>query len=274
MLRDLLSAAGGFELVAAVEADPEWIAHVHEPAYVQSFINGTMEAAAVRRLGFPWSEGLVHRTLASVGGTLAATQEALDSGWGGALAGGTHHAFPGYGSGFCVFNDFAVAIGWLRRRGLLTRAAILDLDVHQGDGTAAFFEQDPDVFTLSLHGANNFPFRKQKSTIDVAFEDGTGDDEWLAALAAVLPRVAAFRPDIIFYQSGVDGLREDKLGRLALTLGGLKQRDQLVFETIRGIGVPGVLTLGGGYAEPIECTVEAHAQTFLIAAAGYKGSQC
>ena len=265
MLRDLLSAAGGFEFIAAAEADPQLIESVHDPGYVKAFLDGTLEAAAMRRLGFPWSAGLVHRTLASVGGTLAATQEALDSGWGGALAGGTHHAFPGYGSGFCVFNDFAVAIGWLRRRGLLNRAAIIDLDVHQGDGTAAFFEQDPDVLTLSLHGANNFPFRKQRSTMDVAFEDGTGDDEWLAGLAAVLPSVAEFRPEIIFYQSGVDGLREDKLGRLALTLGGLQQRDQLVFKTIQDIGVPVVITLGGGYSEPIECTVAAHAQTFRLA---------
>ncbi len=268
MLRDLLSASGGFEFVAAAEADPQLIALVHDPGYVEAFLNGTLEAAAVRRLGFPWSAGLVHRTLASVGGTLAATEEALDTGWGGVLAGGTHHAFPGYGSGFCVFNDFAVAIGWLRRRGLATRAAVIDLDVHQGDGTAAFFEQDPDVLTLSLHGANNFPFRKQRSTIDVTFADGTGDDEWLTALRTALPQVIAFAPEIIFYQSGVDGLREDKLGRLALTLAGLKQRDQLVFETIRRMGVPVVVTLGGGYSEPIECTVEAHAQTFLIAAAG------
>ena len=268
MLRDLLSASGGFEFVAAAEADPQLIALAHDPGYVEAFLNGTLEAAAVRRLGFPWSAGLVHRTLASVGGTLAATEEALDAGWGGALAGGTHHAFPGYGSGFCVFNDFAVAIGWLRRRELATRAAVIDLDVHQGDGTAAFFEQDSDVLTLSLHGANNFPFRKQRSTIDVTFADGTGDDEWLTALRAALPQVIAFSPEIVFYQSGVDGLREDKLGRLALTLAGLKQRDQLVFETIQRMGVPVVVTLGGGYSEPIECTVEAHAQTFLIAAAG------
>jgi acetoin utilization deacetylase AcuC-like enzyme len=260
MLRDLLSSAGVFEFVEAPQADPQTIALAHDPAYVQAFLEGTLDDAAVRRLGFPWSEGLVRRTLGSVGGTLAATREALDTGWGGTLAGGTHHAFPDYGAGFCVFNDFAVAI-----RSLHLRAAILDLDVHQGDGTAAFFEHDPDVFTLSLHGAYNFPFRKQRSSLDVTFDDGTGDGPYLDALSAALPQVEGFGPRIVFYQSGVDGLREDTLGRLHLSLAGLKQRDQLVFETIRRMGVPAVVTLGGGYADPIERTVEAHAQTFLFA---------
>ena len=263
MLRDLLSAEGEgtFEFVAAPAADPADIALVHEPAYVEAFMNGTLDAAAVRRIGFPWSEGLVRRTLASVGGTLAATREALDTGWGGTLAGGTHHAFPDAGAGFCVFNDFAVAIAMA---GL--RAAVIDLDVHQGDGTAVFFADDPDVFTLSLHGAHNFPFRKQRSTLDVAFEDDTEDAEYLDGLAAALPRVVEFAPAIVFYQAGVDSLREDTLGRLKLTPGGLAQRDRIVFETIRSMGVPAVVTLGGGYADPIERTAEAHARTFVAAA--------
>jgi acetoin utilization deacetylase AcuC-like enzyme len=260
MLRDLLS--GAFDFEPAPEASVAEIARVHDPAYVQAFVEGTLDAAAVRRIGFPWSEGLVRRTLASVGGTLAATQEALATGWGGTLAGGTHHAFPGYGSGFCVFNDFAVAIA---SAGL--RAAVVDLDVHQGDGTAAFFEHDPDVFTLSMHGAHNFPFRKQQSKLDVTFQDGTGDAEYLAALEEALPRIVEFGPCIVFYQSGVDGLREDTLGRLSLTLAGLRQRDLLVFETVRRLSVPLVVTLGGGYADPIERTVEAHAQTFVAASA-------
>ena len=262
LVRDLLTAH--FDCVPAPEAAPSLIEAVHDPAYVRAFLHGTLDAAAVRRIGFPWSQGLVHRTLASVGGTLAATQEALDTGWGGTLAGGTHHAFPGYGSGYCVFNDFAVSLAWLRAGQGPRRAAIVDLDVHQGDGTAAFFEHDPDVFTLSFHGAHNFPFHKQRSTLDVTFPDGAEDGPYLDALAAALPRVSVFGPDIVFYQSGVDGLREDRLGRLALTLAGLKQRDQLVFETVRRLGVPLVVTQGGGYAEPIERTAEAHAQTFLL----------
>jgi len=263
MLRDLLSerADGIFEFAEAPMADPAVIARAHDPGYVEGFLAGTLDAAAVRRIGFPWSQGLVRRTLASVGGTLAAAREALATGWSGTLAGGTHHAFRDYGSGFCVFNDFAVAITDLR-----VRSAVIDLDVHQGDGTAAFFEDDPEVFTLSFHGANNFPFRKQQSKLDATFADGTGDDEYLEALARALPRVAEFAPRIVFYQSGVDGLAEDGLGRLKLTPGGLQQRDQLVFETIRRIGVPAVVTLGGGYADPIERTVEAHAATLLAAA--------
>ena len=259
MLRDKL--AGAFDFVEAPLATPESISSVNDPGYVEAFLRGSLDAAAVRRIGFPWSQGLVRRTLASVGGTLAAAQEALDSGWGGTLAGGTHHAFPDYGAGFCVFNDFAVAIASLR-----LRSAVIDLDVHQGDGTAAFFERDPEVFTLSLHGAGNFPFRKQRSTLDIALVDGAGDEAYLEALEAALPRVAAFVPRVVFYQSGVDGLAEDALGRLNLTVAGLKQRDELVFDTIRRLGVPVVVTLGGGYANPIERTVDAHAQTFTTAA--------
>jgi acetoin utilization deacetylase AcuC-like enzyme len=159
-----------------------------------------------------------------------------------------------------VFNDLAVAILALRRDGLAARAAVIDLDVHQGDGTAAIFEHDPAVLTLSLHGANNFPFRKRRSRIDIALPDRTADAEYLHHLQQVLPEVIAFRPDVIFYQSGVDSLAGDRLGRLALTVDGLKQRDQMVLETSRGI--PLVVTLGGGYADPIERTAEAHANTF------------
>lgn len=259
MLRDSLSDV--FEFEPAPPADAAAIERVHDPAYVRAFLNGTLDTAAVRRIGFPWSEGLVNRTLASVGGTLAATREALASGWGGTLAGGTHHAFPRYGSGYCVFNDFAIAIADVR-----LRAAIIDLDVHQGDGTAAFFEKNPEVFTLSLHGANNFPFHKQTSKLDVVFPDGTGDSPYLETLNSVLPHVESFAPEIVFYQSGVDTLAEDTLGRLDLSLAGLAERDRLVFATVHRLGVPLVITLGGGYANPIERTVEAHAQTFVAAA--------
>jgi acetoin utilization deacetylase AcuC-like enzyme len=215
----------------------------------------------MRRIGFPWSEALVRRTLASVGGTLAATRDALSTGFGGNLAGGTHHAFRGEGSGFCVFNDLAIAI---RANGV--RAAVIDLDVHQGDGTAAIFEGASDVLTVSVHGENNFPFRKQRSAIDIGLPDGTGDEAYLEQVRAVLARVTEFRPEIVFFQSGVDGLAGDRLGRLSLTHEGLRERDRLVFEFVRGRGIPVVVTLGGGYAQPIERTVVAHANTFRVAA--------
>lgn len=266
MVRDLLAGDGGFDFACAPCADEETVALAHDAGYVRRFVEGTLDRSAMRRIGFPWSEGLVRRTLASVGGTLGATADALATGWGGNLAGGTHHAFRGEGSGFCVFNDIAVAIYWLRARGILRRAAVIDLDVHQGDGTAQLFEGDGDVLTLSLHGRNNFPFRKQRSVIDVDLADGTGDEEYLAALADVLPKVLEFQPEIVFYQSGVDGLASDRLGRLALSAAGLLARDRAVMESVKGEGLPFVVTLGGGYSEPIERTAEAHAGTYREAA--------
>jgi acetoin utilization deacetylase AcuC-like enzyme len=265
MLRDLLTADGCFRFEAAPLAEPGIIELAHDAAYVRDFLNGALSDAAVRRIGFPWSEALVKRTLASVGGTLGATCDAFDSGWGGNLAGGTHHAFRAEGSGFCVFNDIAVAIHWLRAKGRIERAAVIDLDVHQGDGTAQIFEADANVFTLSLHAKSNFPFRKQRSRVDIELEDRTSDQEYLSALDGVLPRVLAFEPDIVFYQSGVDALASDALGRLALTPVGLKERDRSVMEAVRAHCVPIVITLGGGYSRPIELTAEAHANTFRTA---------
>jgi len=265
MLRDLLAEDGCFRFEAAPFADRAVIELAHDAAYVRDFLNGALAQAAIRRIGFPWSESLVKRTLASVGGTLGATCDAFDTGWGGNLAGGTHHAFRAEGSGFCVFNDIAVAIKWLRAKGRIQRAAVIDLDVHQGDGTAQIFEADANVFTLSLHAKSNFPFRKQRGTIDIEFEDDTRDQEYLTALDAVLPGVFSFEPDIAFYQSGVDPLASDTLGRLALTQAGLKERDRRVMEAARAHGVPIVITLGGGYSRPIELTAEAHANTFRTA---------
>jgi acetoin utilization deacetylase AcuC-like enzyme len=261
LLRELLTADGVYQLEPAPFADPETIGLAHDPAYVRAFLAGTVDARVMRRIGFPWSEGLVRRTLASVGGTLAAAGEALSTGFGGNLAGGTHHAFHDQGSGFCVFNDIAIAIRKLGRR-----AAVIDLDVHQGDGTAVLFENDAEVLTFSMHSAANFPFRKQNSKIDVELADRIQDGEYLDRLAEVLPRVFEFRPEIVFYQSGVDSLDGDRLGRLALTHQGLIQRDRLVMESCRDRGIPFAITLGGGYAEPISRTAEAHANTFRVAA--------
>ncbi len=270
LLRDMLAADGFWELEPAKPAPLETIALAHDPEYVAQFVNGTLPAGVMRRIGFPWSEGLVKRTLASAGGTLAAARDALETGFGGTLAGGTHHAFRSEGSGFCVFNDVAIAIYALRAEGRVRRAAVIDLDVHQGDGTAHFFEHDPNVLTLSLHGANNFPFRKQRSKIDVELADGTVDTEYLPVLDSVLPRVLDFAPEIVFYLSGVDTLESDVLGRLALTLDGLKERDTGVIQMCHRNALPLAITLGGGYSNPIELTAEAHANTFRVAAEIYK----
>jgi acetoin utilization deacetylase AcuC-like enzyme len=294
MLRELLEHDGFFALEAAPLAELETIALAHEPTYVDAFVHGRLNEAAMRRIGFPWSEELVTRTLASVGSTLAATREAVATGWGGTMAGGTHHAFAGEGSGFCVFNDIAVAARWVQggaaelalgradegvcpyvgrgdsqeggagRRS--ARVAVIDLDVHQGDGTAHIFRDEPSVFTLSVHCKNNFPLRKQQSKMDVELDAGVGDAEYLRVLDEVLPRVWEFQPDIVFYQSGVDGLGSDRLGRLQLTHHGLKERDRMVVRGARQLGVPFVITIGGGYSQPIALTAEAHANTFRVAA--------
>lgn len=266
MIRDLLAADGRFEFIAAPLASAEIVQLAHDSEYVRRFLAGSLSAQEMRRIGFPWSEQLVRRTMASVGGTLSAMEDALSTGWGGTLAGGTHHAFRGEGSGYCVFNDIAVAIQSLRHTGRVRRVAVVDLDVHQGDGTAQIFADEPSVLTFSMHCEANFPFRKQQSKIDISLREGTGDEEYLAQLEVVLPQVFEFHPDIIFYQSGVDGLYADALGKLKLTHEGLKQRDRLVMTAVRGSGVPFVVTLGGGYAKPIELTAEAHANTFRVAA--------
>ena len=272
LLRDLLTQDGGFVLETAPLADREAIELVHDKAYVDGFVAGTLGEAAMRRIGFPWSEGLVTRTLASVGSTLAATREALASGWGGTLAGGTHHAFAGEGSGFCVFNDIAVATRWLQSRAVPRngrtgkRVAIIDLDVHQGDGTAHIFQGDASVFTLSVHCKANFPLHKQQSSLDVALEPGVVDEDYLRAVEDALRQVWEFQPEFVFYQSGVDGLTTDRLGKLRLTLEGLKERDRMVMRGVRERGIPFVITIGGGYSEPISITAEAHANTFRMAA--------
>ena len=267
MVRELLEQDGFFSLEEAPQAEVETITRVHDPEYVEAFLQGTLSAAAMRRIGFPWSHGLVRRTLASVGSTLAATREALATGWGGTLAGGTHHAFAREGSGFCVFNDIAVAARCVQRE----RVAVIDLDVHQGDGTADIFRGEASVLTVSIHCKNNFPLRKQQSSLDVELDAGVGDEEYLRVLEQVLPRVWEYRPEFVFYQSGVDGLGSDRLGKLRLSHAGLIERDRMVMLGVRQLGVPFVITLGGGYSEPIALTAEAHANTFRVAAKVFEG---
>lgn len=250
----------------------EWdeIALAHDAGYIARLRDGTLPSPAVRKLGFPWSEALVSRSRRSVGGTLAALRWALIHGAAGHMAGGTHHAFADRGEGFCVFNDLAVAIHVARRSFAVGRVAVVDLDVHQGDGTAAMFQGDPSVFTLSLHGARNYPFRKEKSSLDVALDDGTGDAAYLEALDRALPAVRAHRPELILYQAGVDALAGDRLGRLALSHEGLRARDARVFALADELRAPIVVTLGGGYHRDIGATVEAHVNVYrgLVAALG------
>ena len=272
LLRESLQKDSRFTFHPAPLADPATIALAHDPLYVDAVIHGTLTPAAIRRIGFPWSPQLVQRTLASAGATLAATQTALTEKVSGALAGGTHHAFYAEGSGCCVFNDIAIAIAHVRATTKLTRFSVIDLDVHQGDGTAQIFAHDPEVLTLSLHGQNNFPFRKQQSTIDVALPDHTTDAQYIEALEKVLHEAFTHNPDFVFYQSGVDPLKEDTLGKLDLTMPGLKARDEMVFTAARRYAAPLVITIGGGYANPIELTAAAHVQTYQLCASIFSSS--
>jgi acetoin utilization deacetylase AcuC-like enzyme len=269
LLRERLLESGLVAAAELCESQPIDIASLrlaHTDEYVDAMIDGTLAPADERRLGFPWSEALILRSRASVYGTVAAARQALADGVAGNLAGGTHHAFADRGAGFCVFNDIAIAIRALQLERRIARAAVIDLDVHQGDGTAAIFEGDDSVFTLSLHGAKNFPFRKQRSRLDVELPDGCGDTEYLDKLEQHLGG-ALEGAEIAFFQAGVDPLKEDTLGRLDLTLGGLRRRDRLVLEAAKARRLPIVLTLGGGYAKPLELSIEAHAGTYREARA-------
>lgn len=249
-------------MLRAAPARTEEVALAHDQAYVARVEGGELSAAEVRRLGFPWSEALVARSLRSVGGTLAATSWAMQCGAAGHVAGGTHHAFRDRGEGFCVFNDIAVAVCVARRDHGVSRVAVVDLDVHQGNGTAAIFAGDADVMTLSVHGARNYPFRKERSTLDVELPDGTGDDAYLAALHPALEQVEAFRPELVFFQAGVDVLEGDRLGRMRLGPDGLLRRNAAVFELARRLRVPLVVTLGGGYHREIERSIAAHVAVY------------
>lgn len=246
-------------------ADRRQIAHAHASGYIEDFVAGRLTDQDMRRIGLPWSEHLVRRTHATMGGAVAAARAALEFGLSGQLAGGTHHAHRDFGSGFCVFNDFAVAALDALADGVIERAAIVDLDVHQGDGNAAILGRDPRVFVFSMHGAKNFPFRKHASDLDVALEDGVEDTAYLQALAEHLPAVFDFRPDLVLYQSGVDPLVHDRLGRLALSFEGLMRRDRIVLGECAKRGVPVSMAIGGGYADPIEHSVTAYANTYRVA---------
>ncbi len=268
MLRQQMLAEGTLGnalLTRSPAATMAELALAHDPGYVGAVLDGTLSADIQRRIGLPWSETLVARSLATTGGSIAATRSALENGLSGQLAGGTHHAHRDFGSGYCVFNDLAVAALAILAEGNVARIAIIDLDVHQGDGNAAILAGNAAVFVLSVHGEKNFPFRKVPSTLDVGLADGTEDAAYLRALAGALERVADFRPELILYLSGVDALASDKLGRLSLTFDGLERRDRMVFQFCRGRGIPVSIAIGGGYADPITDSVQAYASTFRVA---------
>lgn len=256
---------GGADVVASPMASIEDLHRAHGADYISTILTGKAAPDTMRRIGLPWSATLVARSRATVGGSLAAARSALASGVSGQLAGGTHHAHRDFGSGFCVFNDLAVTALTLLAEGAVRRIAIVDLDVHQGDGNSAILGGDPRVFILSIQGARNFPFRRVASTLDVELPDGTEDAAYLAALANALEPVEAFNPELVLYLSGADPLAEDSLGRLSLTHDGLMRRDRMVFETFRRRGIPVSIAIGGGYARPIDPTVAAYANTFAVA---------
>jgi acetoin utilization deacetylase AcuC-like enzyme len=240
---------------------------VHTRQYVEQVTTGTLPAAEQRRIGLPWSESFVERAYRVVRGTCEAAEAALRHGVAMNLAGGTHHAFPDRGEGFCTFNDVGVAIRRLQRSGAIRRAAVVDLDVHQGNGTHAVFAGDPSVYTFSMHGAKNFPFHKVPGTLDVELDDGTGDDAYLAALAGTLPGVLRdASPDLVVYLAGADPHEGDRLGRLKLSFDGLVRRDALVIETCRDVGIPVAVTIAGGYGHDVHDTVRVHVNTVRVAA--------
>jgi acetoin utilization deacetylase AcuC-like enzyme len=244
----------------------EDITLVHAPEYVDAVLNGTVPREVQRRIGFPWSPQMVERSRRSVGATIAAAHAALDAGAAANLAGGTHHAFADRGEGFCVFNDVAVAARVLQRDRLARRIAIVDLDVHQGNGTAAIFSGDPSVFTFSMHGDKNFPFRKEASDLDVPLADGTGDHEYLSLLRSHLRDVLdRHEPDFIFYLAGADPFEGDRLGRIKMTIGGLRRRDEIVLEACATARLPVAISMSGGYAADVDDIVTIHANTIRVA---------
>ena len=270
-LVDMLLAEGilaACDILRPEPLDAPALELVHTPEYLAKLASCGLSAAEQRRLGLPWSEALWQRARLASAGTLLAARTALERGLAGNLAGGTHHAFADHGEGFCVLNDVAIAIRTLQAERLIERAAVVDLDVHQGNGTAAIFEADDDVFTFSMHGERNYPLAKMRSNLDVPLEDGAGDARYLDALKSHLRTVLdAARADIVFYLAGVDVAAGDRYGKLALTEEGIRQRDRWVIEAVRRRQLPLCIVLAGGYAPTRERTAELHAHVFREAVA-------
>ena len=276
MLRDALVAhLPDIQLLQAPRASDVDLLRVHTPDYVRGIADGSVPAAMTREIGFPWSEAMAERARRSVGATVAAARSAIRQGIGANLAGGTHHAYADKGGGFCVFNDVAVAARVLQaqhhREGRELQAAVIDLDVHQGNGTARIFQGDETVFTLSLHGDKNFPFRKEASDLDVALPDGTADAQYLAALdAALLELDRRCTPQLVFFLAGADPHEGDRLGRLKLTFEGMQARDQRVLDWCLARRIPLVLLMAGGYGIEIDATVQVQLNTYRLAHAHWQ----
>lgn len=240
-------------------ATVEELVLAHTPAYVEAYHNGTLDMRAMRRIGFPWSPALVTRTCTAVGGTILTAELALAHGLACNTAGGTHHAYADFGSGFCIFNDIAVAARLMQQRGLARQILVIDLDVHQGDGTAAIFRDDDSVFTFSMHCGANFPFRKQQSDLDLSLAVGVDNEDYLAALKATLPDLLQrVKPDLVFYDAGVDPHVEDRLGKLALSDLGIEQRDHYVLACCAAAAIPVATVIGGGYHKDIDRLARRH----------------
>lgn len=236
-----------------------WLELVHDRNYINAYLTGTLPSKVQRRIGLPWSEGLVTRTRTAVGGTILTAQLALQYGIACNTAGGTHHAFPDYGSGFCIFNDLAIAARVLQSLKLAQKILIIDLDVHQGDGTAYIFRDDESVFAFSMHCETNFPHRKQKSDLDVPLPEGLDDEGYLQILAKYLPDLLSeVKPDLVLYDAGVDIHVGDRLGKLALSDRGIYRRDRMVLSSCKAAGYPVAAVIGGGYAKNIKDLIVRH----------------
>ncbi len=273
LLAEAVAAPGDF--LAPAPAADEDVLRVHTRDYVHKLQTGLLTHAELLRMEVPYSKELVEACWLAAGGSILAGRRALEDGWAANIGGGFHHAYPDHGEGFCVLNDVAIAIRRLQFDGAIKTAMVVDTDVHQGNGTAAVFRGDATVFTLSIHQEKNYPFHKPPSTMDINLPDGTGDDDYLVALANGLHEAfGRLRPQLIFYVAGADPYGEDQLGGLALTMEGLARRDALVFEAARRQGVPVAITLAGGYARRLADTVRIHVGTILAARdAAQKGSK-
>jgi acetoin utilization deacetylase AcuC-like enzyme len=246
--------------------DLQYILAVHDKEYVDDLLHLTLDPKAARKVGFPLSAQLVERELRIANGTILGCEKALTTGVAFNIAGGTHHAFSNRGEAFCLLNDQAIAAKYLLAKKIAEKILIIDLDVHQGNGTAEIFQNNPDVFTFSVHGKTNYPFKKEVSDLDVALSDGTLDDEYLAVVKKMVPQlINQVKPDFIFYLSGVDILASDKLGKLGCTIAGCKKRDEIVFSNCKKFQIPMQVSMGGGYSPEIKTIIEAHANTYRVA---------
>lgn len=265
-LRDLVSKLEGLELVEAPAVTDTQILYAHDPSYLIKILSGNLSAKEQQEIGFPWSEKMVERSRRSAGATLAAAKAAFNEGLAANLAGGTHHAYRDRGSGFCVFNDSAITAKALQKEiHQKLKVAIIDLDVHQGNGTASILQNDQSIFTLSIHGENNFPFTKERSDLDIGLPNGCQDDDYLSALNQGLEKLDVFKPDFIIYLAGADPHEGDRLGKLSISKDGMCQRDQYVFQYSLDRQIPTAFSMAGGYGREIQSTVDIHFQTIQTA---------